>query len=50
MSGADTESRAGAAGYEQVLKKADQSVASFDEDAAPPYRHVMLVEIWSDFV
>jgi fructose transport system permease protein len=40
MSGADTESRAGAAGYEQVLKKADQSVASFDEDAMTPLRRL----------
>jgi fructose transport system permease protein len=36
MSGADTESRPGAAGYEQVLKKADQSVASFEEEAETP--------------
>jgi fructose transport system permease protein len=40
MSGADTESRAGAAGYEQVLKKADQSVASFEEDAETPLRRL----------
>ena len=40
MSGADTESRPGAAGYEQVLKKADQSVASFDEDAETPLRRL----------
>ena len=40
MSGADAESRAGAAGYEQVLKKADQSVASFEEEAATPLRRL----------
>ena len=40
MSGADTESKAGAAGYEQVLKKADQSVASFEEDAETPLRRL----------
>ena len=40
MSGADTESRAGAAGYEQVLKKTDQSVASFEEEAATPLRRL----------
>ena len=40
MSGADTESRAGPAGYEQVLKKADQSVASFEEDAETPLRRL----------
>jgi fructose transport system permease protein len=40
MSGADTESRPGAAGYEQVLKKTDQSVASFEEEAATPLRRL----------
>jgi fructose transport system permease protein len=40
MSGADTESRSGPAGYEQVLKKADQSVASFEEDAETPLRRL----------
>src|SRR5688572_31543063 len=40
MSGADTESRAGAAGYDQVLKKVDQSVASFEEDAETPLRRL----------
>jgi fructose transport system permease protein len=40
MSGADTESRAGAAGYEQALKRADQGVASFDEDAMTPLRRL----------
>src|SRR5262245_29625502 len=40
MSGADTESRTGAAGYEQVLKKADQTVASFDEDENTPLRRL----------
>jgi fructose transport system permease protein len=40
MSGADTESRAGPAGYEQALKKADQSVASFEEDAETPLRRL----------
>ncbi len=40
MSGADTESRAGAAGCEQALKKVDQSVASFEEDAETPLRRL----------
>src|SRR5687767_15060801 len=40
MSGAESESRGGAAGYEQVLKKADQSVASFEEDAETPLRRL----------
>ena len=40
MSGADTQSTAGPAGYEQVLKKADQAVASFDEDENTPLRRL----------
>src|SRR5262245_40783037 len=43
MSPAESPSGPGASGaatYEQVLKKADQSVASFDEDAATPLRRV----------
>src|SRR5689334_12049724 len=40
MSGADTQSTAGPAGYEQVVKKADQTVASFEEDENTPLRRL----------
>src|SRR5262245_43147933 len=40
MSGADTERGAGAATYEQILKKTDQSVASFEEDEATSLRRL----------
>jgi fructose transport system permease protein len=40
MSGADMDSRAGAPGYEQVLKKTDQSIASFEEDENTPLRRL----------
>jgi fructose transport system permease protein len=38
MSGADTDSRVG--GYDQAIKKADQSIASFEEEAATPLRRL----------
>ncbi len=40
MSGADTDSRTGSAGYEQVLKKADPGIASFEEEAATPLKRL----------
>jgi fructose transport system permease protein len=40
MSPTETPSGQGAATYDQVLKKADQSVASFEEDAATPLRRL----------
>ena len=40
MSGGNTDPRAGSATYEQVLTKADQSVASFEEDEDTPLRRL----------
>jgi fructose transport system permease protein len=40
MSPAESHSGPGTPGYEQVLKKADQSVASFEEESATPLRRL----------
>ena len=40
MSGADANSTAGPAGYEQALAKANQTVASFEEDEETPLRRL----------
>jgi fructose transport system permease protein len=40
MTRAESESGAGTPGYEQVLKKTDENVASFEEDSATPLRRL----------